>query len=71
MFGTVRATLNWVAARTGDFDGNGAPTFSGMTTIPGTVAIWLLDGLQVCRPRSLGAVPNNWLIATSGDYLKA
>ena len=24
MFGTVRATLNWVAARTGDFDGNGA-----------------------------------------------
>ena|ERR1700731_78219 len=34
-------------------------------------AIWLLDGLQVLQTGSLGAVPSNWLIATTGDYLKA
>ena len=37
----------------------------------GTVAIWLLDGLQVLQTGSLGTVPSNWLIATTGDYLKA
>ena len=37
----------------------------------GTVAIWLLDGLQVLQTGSLGAVPSHWLIATTGDYLKA
>ena len=34
----------------------------------GNLAVGRLASLQT---ESSGAVPNNWLIATSGDYLKA
>ena len=63
--------LNWAVAGTGDFDGNGSTDIVWRDNNTGTVAIWLLDGLQVLQTGSLGAVPSNWLIATTGDYLKA
>ena len=63
--------LNWVVAGTGDFDGNGSTDILWRDNNTGTVAIWLLGGLQVSQTGSLGAVPSNWLIATTGDYLKA
>jgi len=60
-----------VRAGTGDFDGNGSTDILWRDNNTGTVAIWLLGGLQVSQTGSLGAVPSNWLIATTGDYLKA
>jgi hypothetical protein len=51
MFGTVRATL-WVAAGTGDFDGNGSTDLLWHDNDTGTVAIWLLGGLQVLQRES-------------------
>jgi hypothetical protein len=34
----------------------------------GTVAIWLMNGLQVLQTGSLGAVPSNWIVAETGDF---
>ena len=43
-------------------------TFSGATPAPATVAIWLLNGLQVSQTGGLGTVPSNWIIAETGDF---
>jgi FG-GAP-like repeat len=34
----------------------------------GTVAIWLLNGLQVAQTGSLGGVPAAWVVAGTGDF---
>ena len=67
MFGH-RAGDVQLGAGTGDNDSSDLLWHDNNT---GTVAIWLLDGLQALQTGSLGAVPSNWLIATTGDYLKA
>ncbi len=51
-----------------DFDGDGNSDILWRDTSTGTVAIWLLNGLQVAQSGSLGAVPSNWTIALTGDF---
>jgi hypothetical protein len=58
----------WVVAGTGDFNGDGKTDLLWRHNTAGTVAIWLLNGLQVAQSGGLGSVPNDWFITESGDF---
>ena len=60
---------NWAIVGTGDFDGDGKSDSLWRDTSTGTVAIWLMNGLQVgSQPAGLGTVPTNWTVAVTGDF---
>jgi hypothetical protein len=53
---------NWIAAETGDFNGDGKSDILWRDTNTGTVAIWFMNGLQVSSAASVGAEGLDWTI---------
>jgi hypothetical protein len=49
-------------------NGDGRVDLLWRDSTTGTVAIWLLNGLQVLQVGSLGSVPSNWIVAETGDF---
>ncbi len=52
----------------GDFDGDGSTDTLWRDTMSGSVAISLMNGIQLGRTVPFGAVPFNWSIVETGDF---
>jgi len=65
--GTVGVLSGWTIAGTGDFNGDGMSDilWRDMSMGGGTVAIWLLNGLQVLQTNTVGTLSLNWQIQGS------
>ena len=67
-YGVVPTT--WAIVGQRDFNGDGTYDLLWRDGSTGTVALWLLNGLQVVvvQTVSLGAVPSNWAIFGTGQF---
>jgi probable HAF family extracellular repeat protein len=58
----------WAIAGTGDFNGDGMADVLWRDLNTGTVAIWLMNGLQSPQVGGFGPIPANWSIVGTGDF---
>jgi hypothetical protein len=68
--GYSAVTSNWHIIETGDFNGDGKSDilWRDMSVGGGTVAIWLMNGLQVPQTGIVSTIPLNWQIqGTNAD----
>ena len=62
-FGPV--PTNWQIAETGDFNGDRKSDILWRDMNGGTVAIWLINGLQILQSNNVRTVPLEWQIQGS------
>jgi mono/diheme cytochrome c family protein len=72
IFGTQPAGARWVVTHTGDFDADGRADlvwrFVSSDGANGTVAIWLMDGLNLVSGSSILAGGGGWSVMAVRDY---